>query len=112
MEKIEQYKNIIEEELKYRQSIKISNAPELSRHLVINQDRTEFILMDVGWFKKRYISDIIFHIGIVNNKVWVHNDYTDIGIADYFVKDGIPKSDIVLAFLAKYAQEISEFAVA
>lgn len=112
MEKIETYKNIIQEELEYRQSNKISNAPELSRHLVMNDDRTEFILLDVGWFNMRYISDIIFHIGIVNNKVWVHNDYTDIGIADYFVKGGIPKSDIVLAFLPKYAQELSEFAVA
>lgn len=112
MEKLEKYKDIIQEELEYRASLKISNAPELSRHLVINADRTEFILLDVGWFKKRYISDIIFHIGIINDKVWVHNDYTDIGIADFFVKGGIPKSDIVLAFLPKYAQEMSEFAVA
>ena len=112
MEKIEKYKNIIQEELAHRQSHKIANAPQLSRHLIINNDRTEFLLLDVGWFNKRYISDIIFHIGIVNGKVWVHNDYTDIGIADYFVKYGIPKSEIVLAFLPKYAQELSDFAVA
>lgn len=98
--------------MEYRQSHKIANAPELSRHLVINADRTEFILLDVGQFNKRYISDIIFHIGIVKGKVWIHNDYTDIGIADYFVKYGIPKSEIVLAFLPKYEQELSDFAVA
>ncbi len=112
MEKIELYKKIIQEELAYHQSHKAANAPELSRHLVVNDDKTEFILLDVGWFNMRYISDIIFHIGIVKNKVWIHNDYTDIGIADYLVKGGIPKSEIVLAFLPKYAQELSEFAVA
>jgi hypothetical protein len=112
MEKIDLYKEIIQKELEYRQSIKISNAPELSRHLIINKEQTEFILMDVGWFKQRYISDVIFHIGIINDKVWVHNDFTDIGIADYLVKGGIPKLEIVLGFLPKYAQEISEFAVA
>lgn len=112
MEKIEQYKDIIQEELEYRQNVTIANAPELSRRLVMNKERTEFILIDVGWFNKRYISDIIFHIGIIEDKVWVHNDYTDIGIATYLAKGGIPKSDIVLAFLPKYAQEMSDFAVA
>lgn len=112
MEKIDTYKNIVQKELAYRQSIKISNAPKLERHLLINQERTEFILMDVGWFKHRYISDVVFHVEIRGGKVWVHNDFTDIGIADYFFREGIPKSDIVLAFLPKYAQEMSEFAVA
>ncbi len=112
MEKIELYKDIIQQELEYRQTMNASNAPELSRHLIINNERTEFILMDVGWFNHRYISDVIFHVGIVNDKIWIHNDFTDIGIADYFVKNGIPKTEIVLAFLPKYAQEVSEFAVA
>jgi hypothetical protein len=111
MEKIELYKDIIQQELEYRQAIKISNAPTLSRHLIINKERTEFILIDVGWFKSRYISDVIFHIGVVNDKVWLHNDFTDIGIADYLVERGIPKSDIILAFLPKYAQELTDFAV-
>lgn len=111
MEKIDHYKNIIKKELEYRQAIRIANGPELTRHLVIDKNQTEFILIDVGWFKKRYISEIVYHIEIKDEKVWVHSDNTDVGIADYFVKEGIPKSEIVLAFLPKYAQELSEFAV-
>lgn len=111
MERVEKYKDLVYQELKKRQSIKIANAPSLSRHLIVHQDRTEFILMDVGWLKKRYISDVIFHIGIKDGKVWVHNDFTDIGIADYLAEAGIPKSDIVLAFLPSYAKGMTEFGV-
>ena len=64
MEEITKYQEIIQAELEYRQSIKIQNGPELVRHLVINAAKTEFVLLDVGWFNKRYISDLVFHIEI------------------------------------------------
>ena len=112
MDKIEKYKDIIQEELTYRQSIKISNAPQLNRHLIMDERRTQFILMDIGWFNKRYLSDVSFHIVIVDDKVWLHNNYTDVDIAAQLVKLGISKSDIVLAFLPKFIQETTEYAVA
>ncbi|MEM9887741.1 MAG: element excision factor XisI family protein [Bacteroidota bacterium] len=112
MDKIEKYKDIIEEELSYRKAVKIANAPQLKRHLIMNEERTQFILMDIGWFKKRYLSDVIFHIGIVDDKVWLHNNFTDIDIAGQLAKSGISKSDIVLAFLPKFIQETTEYAVA
>lgn len=112
MEKIAQYKQIIQKELEYRQSIKIYNGPDLSRHLIINADKTEFVLLDVGWFNKRYISDLVFHIEIKNQKIWIHEDNTDIDIASVLVNEGIPKCDIVLGFLPNYAKELSEYAIA
>ena len=111
MEKINQYKDIIEKELQHLQSIKIANGPDLSRHLVINENRTEYVLIDVGWFNKRYISEIVFHIEIRNEKIWIHSDNTDIAIAELLAKEGIPKKEIVLGFLPKYVQELSEFAI-
>ncbi|MEM1328024.1 MAG: element excision factor XisI family protein [Bacteroidota bacterium] len=101
MDKVEQYKKIIQSELEERLPLRAVNAPKLTRQLMISDDKMQFVLMDVGWFKRRYLSDVIFHIGIVNNKVSIHNDFTDVGIADHLVDAGIPKSDIVLAFLPK-----------
>lgn len=111
MEKINKYKNLVEEELKYQQSIKIANGPNLKRHLVINESKTEFVLLDVGRFNKRYISGLVFHVEIKEGKVWIHEDNTDINIADNFARLGIPKSDIVLAFLPSYVKERTEYTV-
>ena len=110
MEKIKKYQDIILKELRERQAIKIYNGPDLKRHLVISENKTEYVLLDVGWFNKRYISDLVFHIEVVEDKVWIHEDNTDIDIASVLVNRGIPKDNIVLAFLPDYARELSDYA--
>lgn len=111
MEKIAKYKSIVQEELEYRQSIKIYNGPRLQRHLIVNESQTEFILLNVGWFNKRYLSGVVFHIEIKDDKVWVHKDNTDVDIAEVLARQGIPKKDIVLAFLPSYTKGMTEYAV-
>lgn len=111
MERIEKYKDIVQEELTYRASIPIANAPEVKRHLIINHDRTEFVVLSIGWHNKSYRHNLVFHVGVKNGKVLIYEDNTDIGIADKFAENGIPKSDIILFFLPDYAREISGFAV-
>lgn len=112
METIDKYKEIIHQELSYRCTIPIANAPSLKRHLIVTKDGSEFLLLTMGWHKKHYRHNLVFHVEIKDGKVWVHEDKTDVGIATKFVENGIPKSDIVLGFLPKYAQEVSGFAVA
>lgn len=110
METIEKYKQIILEELNYRCSIPIINAPNLERQVIINKDQTEFLLLSKGWHKKHYRHNLIFHIEIKDQQVWVHADKTDVGIASKFVENGIPAQDIVLGFLPEYARKLSGFA--
>lgn len=112
MDRIEKYKNIIQEELTYRASIPIANAPEVKRYLIINKDRTEFVLLSIGWHDKSYRHNLVFHVGVKNEKVLIYEDNTDVGIANKFAESGIPKSDIILFFLPAYAREMSGFAVA
>lgn len=111
MEKIAYYKSIVKEELAYYQAIKIYNAPQLTRQLIINTNETAFVLLDVGWFNDRYISDLVFHIEIKDDKVWIHADNTDVEIAEKLAKAGIPKLDIGLAFVPSYAKNMVDFAV-
>lgn len=106
------YNEIILKELAYRVSTPIANAPEIERHLIVNDEQTEFVLITFGWHDKSYRHGLVFHIEIRDGKVWVHQDNTDVGIADRFADGGIPKSDIILGFLPKYAREVSGFAVA
>ncbi|MEZ4887801.1 MAG: element excision factor XisI family protein [Chitinophagales bacterium] len=40
------------------------------------------------------------------DKVWVHEDNTDLGIAEVIARAGIPKSKIVLGFWAVHSREV------
>lgn len=106
---IEAYKQVIHKEFTSRAKGRIANAPELSKHLIVNADQSEFIVLTVGWHKKKYHHGVTFHVEIKENKVWIHQDNTDVDIASIFVAEGIPKSDIILGFLPWYAQEVQEY---
>ena len=52
------------------------------------------------------------HVRLKEGKVWVEEDMTEEGIANYWVKAGVPKEDIVLAFQHPSMRPLTEFAVA
>ncbi|MCB9295797.1 MAG: XisI protein [Lewinellaceae bacterium] len=112
MDKVTKYKTIIEEALSHQASIKISNLPAIEQQLIIDESGGQFLLLNVGWQNKRYIHGLVIHIQIKNDKVWIHEDMTDIDIAGKLIEQGIPKSDIVLGFVAPYARGIEGFAAA
>src|SRR5689334_14783514 len=52
----------------------------------------------VGWDGKRRVDDVFVHIDILDGKVWLQHDGTNLRLAEDLVRAGIPKTDIVLAF--------------
>ncbi len=112
MDKIEAYRKIIFEELSCKAKLAYANAPTLSRQLIVSEDQNNFILISFGWVNKRYKHSFVYHIEIKYGKVWIHEDNTDVGIAQVFAENGISKKDIILGFLPKFAQEESGYAVA
>ena len=112
MDKIAIYRNTIKEILVDKAKLRYANTPELLRKLVISENQDSYILLAYGWVNKRYRHNFVYHVEIISGKVWVHEDNTDVGIAQFFAEKGIPKEDIVLGFLPKFAQEVSDYAVA
>jgi hypothetical protein len=83
--------------------------------------RTEFVSDDavghyqvgqVGWEGKRRVDDVFLHIDVVDGKVWLQHDGTDLRIAEDLIRAGIPKEHIVLAFHHPSRRPDTEFAVA
>ena len=83
--------------------------------------RTEFVcdealghyqISQVGWEGKRRVDDVFLHIDVLDGKVWLQHDGTNLRIADDLVRAGIPKEDIVLAFHHPSRRKDTEFAVA
>ncbi|MFM6323983.1 MAG: element excision factor XisI family protein, partial [Microcystis panniformis] len=49
---------------------------------------------------------------IKNERVYIEQDWTEIGITSQLLEAGIPKEDIVLAFHDPASRELTEFAIA
>lgn len=54
----------------------------------------------------------VVHLEIINGKVWIQEDNTDLIVAHELERAGIPKNDIVLGFHPADVRPYTEYAVA
>lgn len=105
------YKSVLEEIFQEEAKKYQSELPNAGRRLFIGDNKNHFVLMEIGWSGKRYLHRILFTVEIIDNKIWIHEDNTDIDLIGKLLDKGIPKKDIVLGFVPVYARDIEGFAV-
>jgi len=71
-----------------------------------------YALICVGWEGKKRVHHFVIHLEIINGKVWLQEDNTDLVIADDLERAGIPKSDIVLGFHPPHIRPLTDYAAA
>ncbi|MEL7034448.1 MAG: XisI protein [Cyanobacteria bacterium J06592_8] len=84
---------------------------DLERKLIIGEDKKNYLLMTVGYLKGKRVHACIVHLEIIEDKVWIHQDGLEDGIADDLIAAGIPKNHIVLGFHPPEVRPYTEFAV-
>ena len=67
---------------------------------------------NVGWQDGERIKAISVYIRIKNGKIYIEEDWTEEGMANELLREGVPMEDIVLAFHAPETRKLTEFAVA
>lgn len=83
----------------------------LERRLIVSEDKTNYLLITLGWQNDKRVHGCLVHIEIINGKIWIHQDGTEDGIAEDLLVAGIPKNQIVLAFHPPEVRPYTEFAV-
>jgi XisI protein len=111
MEKIKFLQNVLEELVSKYASVKAANQ-ELETIAIIDKTNNHFQIVSMGWDNHRFTFNPLLHFDIINEKIWVQVNWTDIELEDFFTEKGVEKNDIVIGFLPKYAREHSGFAVA
>ncbi|MFK7908953.1 MAG: element excision factor XisI family protein [Chitinophagales bacterium] len=109
MDRIEKYKDIIKNEMTYRAGARSANS-DVKRHLVMNVDRTDFVVLSFGWKGKSFQHYVTFHVQVKNNQVWIYQNNTDVDLVEVFVKNGIPRKDIVIGFFTEFQRSLTEYA--
>ncbi|TAE00267.1 MAG: XisI protein [Bacteroidetes bacterium] len=110
MDKISQYEQIICDILQKYANFRASDAV-LKSFLIIDKERKQYQLLSVGWKNEKYIYTIAFHLSILNEKIWIHQNNTESQIADELCELGVQKMDIVLGFISEKARVYTGFAV-
>jgi len=110
MEKVDKYQQIIKEVLTEYSQVKPANG-EIEVIPIFNKEANSYQIIHMGWDNRHRIYGCTVHIDIKDDKVWIQNDNTEVGIANELVYKGIPKKDIVLGYQAPYLRNFTDFAV-
>ena len=83
----------------------------LQHQSIVNNDHLRFQVVLIGWHDRHRIHSLIFHLDIIDDKIWIQDDNLEYSVAERLVDQGISKKDIVLAYFSPSHREYTEYAV-
>jgi hypothetical protein len=110
MDSLNQLQVILETTLKEYTEIPYASG-DLQCRLIVSNDRHHFLLIVQGWEDDIQVHSCLVHLEIIGDKIWIHRDGLENGIADDLLRAGIPKHQIVLGFHPPDVRPHTEFAV-
>ncbi|NES80691.1 MAG: XisI protein [Moorea sp. SIO2B7] len=113
MDKFTQYRELIKKILTEYYEI-AQKSPDFNPEtcLIFDENHEHYLWMSVDWVNQKRINNTHVHIRLKNEKIYIEEDWTEEGIANELLREGIPKEDIVLAFYDPETRKLTEFAVA
>lgn len=113
MDRLETYRTILKEVLTQQARV-MSQGPqkEIETELTFDVQRDHYMLLRLGWTPEGRLFVPTLYARLHNGKIWIENDWTEEGLANALVEQGIPAEDVVLAFHPPDMRVHTEFAVA
>ena len=111
MDQLAEYRKLIQEILIAHAQIPYKHG-DIRFETVFDEERDRYLLMLLGRENKRYEHGCLIHVDVIDGKIWIQRDGTEIGVANELADAGVPKSRIVLGFKSPERRKDTEFAVA
>lgn len=99
MDKINQYRQII------CQFLENFATGDPEAQLIFDPQRDRFLVMHVGWRNDYRIYGCAIQLDLIDGKVWIQNNSTEIYVERELIKRGIDPKDIVLGFRSPSIRE-------
>ena len=103
------YSKLIEDILK--EQVYLNRYNYVPVEMVIDRERDHYLLVQVGWINGRRIYSSILHLDIIQGKIYIQENNTELYIAEKLVELGVPKTDIVIGFHSQSQRKLTEYAV-
>ncbi len=110
MADVEKFREIIISLLKQYGNIPSNDG--VDTQIILDIEGDHYQLVHVGWLNNRRIYGCVLHLDIIDDKVWVQHNGTEIEIGTELAVAGIPKKNIVIGFHAPYKRKLTDYAVA
>ena len=79
---------------------------------VFDREGANFLVIEEGWQGAKRIYTPFVHVELRDGGIWIQQDFTNHGIANDFVREGIPQKNIVLAYKAPALRAETEYVIA
>ncbi|OKH35417.1 XisI protein [[Phormidium ambiguum] IAM M-71] len=109
MATLETYRKYIQELL--TEHSKLVWDDRIKAETIFDTERDRYQLVYVGWQGSKRVYGVVLHLDIINGKIWIQQDGTEVGIANKLVELGVPKQDIVLGLDPPVMRQYTDFAV-
>ena len=93
------------------QQAKLVWDERIQAETIFDTERDHYQLVYVGWRGSKRVYGTVLHLDIIDGKIWIQQDGTEIGIANQLVELGVSKKDIVLGFDPPKMRQYTDFAV-
>lgn len=80
-------------------------ADDPEAQLIFDAERDRYLVMHVGWRNDYRIYGCAMQLDLIDGKVWIQNNSTEIFIERELIRRGIAAKDIVLGFRAPSIRE-------
>ncbi len=95
----------------YLQQLRQPANQNIHFEAIIDTQGNHYQIIALGWEDNHRVFNLLFHLDIIDNKIWVQEDKMEYSIAEMLVEQGVSKKDIVLAYFPEYHREHTEYAV-
>jgi undecaprenyl pyrophosphate synthase len=113
MDQIKQFQTAIKKVLQeYLRRFSTAKDKAIETLLSTDDQHGVYMVIKNGWRGKDRIQNILIFIRVVNEKIWVEEDWTDFDVVGRLMEAGIPQDKIVLAFHHPDMRPLTEFATA
>jgi hypothetical protein len=79
---------------------------------VFDEVHNQYQILDIGWDESgNRVFQPIIHLELLDGKIWIQENVTDIDLAKALLEWGVPASDIVLGMHSVSLRRFSEYAI-
>jgi XisI protein len=105
------YRNAIIEALQ-EVAARSGDSDKVRTVTVFDESSNQYQILDLGWDEsgKRVFQPMI-HLELLDGKVWIQENMTDLDVAKVLLEWGVESSDIVLGMHSASLRQFSEYAV-
>jgi hypothetical protein len=101
MDKLTKYRNAVRQALTHFTKGTYLPPQHLKDVTLFDPVNDRYAVITQGWDKGEYVNELTAEVDIVDGKVLIQFNNTDIGIKQLLLENGVPESDIVIPALEK-----------